>query len=230
MSVLVCQELDAGYGGKAVVRGFSLSLESGEIVALLGPNGAGKTTIMLTLAGIIPPVRGEIQVDGTKVHGGDAVGMNRAGLVLVPDDRSLFTTLTTKENLQLGKKKGMSIDEVVDLFPSLQKAMGRQVGTLSGGEQQMLAIARALVQGPKVLLIDELSMGLAPIVVEAILSKLRAVSEATSAAIVLVEQHVRLAVQAADRASVVVHGREVLNGSSSELLSDPGRLDRAYLG
>lgn len=165
-TVLSCTALDAGYVGRPCVRGFDLELQVGEVLALLGPNGAGKTTTLMTLAGLLPCLGGEVCIDGHPVKPGHARSAVKAGLVLVPDDRSLFTTLTVEENLRLSvrARRGWRTerDTVLETFPQLADRLKVPAGALSGGEQQMLAIGRALVQHPKVLLIDELSMGLAP--------------------------------------------------------------------
>jgi branched-chain amino acid transport system ATP-binding protein len=151
--------------------------------------------------------------------------------VLVPDDRSLFKTLTTRENLVLGRRKaGPTLDDVLGYFPELAKRLNLAAGMLSGGEQQMLALGRALIQAPKILLIDELSMGLAPLIVEHLLPLVRRVATETGTAVVLVEQHVRLALETADRAIVLVHGDTSLRATAAELLADTSRLERAYLG
>jgi branched-chain amino acid transport system ATP-binding protein len=151
--------------------------------------------------------------------------------VLVPDSRALFTAMTTVENLEVARRQsGMTIDEVMETFPALGSRMKIRAGMLSGGEQQMLALARALVQGPKVLIVDEMSMGLAPIIVEQLMAKLREIADRANAAVILVEQHVHLALEIADRALVVVHGEVVLQGSANELRDDPARLQAAYLG
>lgn len=236
MTVLECRGLDAGYArGKACVHGLDLSVEAGEIVALLGPNGAGKTTLLATLAGLLPRLGGEVNVADQSVRAGEARAAVRAGLVLVPDDRSLFKQLTTRQNLQLairrrGAARTEAIDRVLGHFPALRARLKVAAGELSGGEQQMLAIGRALLQQPKVLLIDELSMGLAPIIVESILPVLREVADTDGAAVVLVEQHVRLALDVADRAVVLVHGEIALADSAAALASDIGRVEEAYLG
>ncbi|MEY1675441.1 ABC transporter ATP-binding protein [Gordonia sp. ABKF26] len=236
MTVLECRGLDAGYArGKACVHGLDLSVEAGEIVALLGPNGAGKTTLLTTLAGLLPRLGGEISVADQSVRAGDARAAVRAGLVLVPDDRSLFKQLTTRQNLQLavrrrGAARTEAIDRALEHFPALRARLKVAAGELSGGEQQMLAIGRALLQEPKVLLIDELSMGLAPIIVESILPVLREVADTDGAAVVLVEQHVRLALGVADRAVVLVHGEIALADSAAALANDIGRVEEAYLG
>jgi branched-chain amino acid transport system ATP-binding protein len=230
--VLRCTGLQAGYAkGRPVVRDFDLSLDSGEVLALLGPNGAGKTTLMATLAGLLPRLGGAVELDGRPLPSGNARVASRRGLVLVPDDRSLFTGLTVRENLSLSRSKGgTAIDTVLDYFPALKNRLKVAAGMLSGGEQQQLAIGRALMQDPRVLLVDELSIGLAPVVVEDLLPVVRRVAVDTGAAVVLVEQHVALALRTADRALVLAHGSTLLSGTSQELLAQPQLLEQAYLG
>ncbi|HVW43566.1 MAG TPA: ABC transporter ATP-binding protein [Amycolatopsis sp.] len=231
-ALLSCRGLDAGYvGGRPVVRNFALELQAGEVTALLGPNGAGKTTVLLTLSGLLPRLAGEVELGGTALGSGSARRAARAGVVLVPDDRSLFTGLTVRENLGLCRRRGgVTVDDIVEFFPPLGKRLGVTAGNLSGGEQQMLAIGRALMLQPKVLLIDELSMGLAPVVVEDLLPVVRRVATDTGAAVVLVEQHVRLALEIADKAVVLVHGEAVLDTDAAALRADPAILENAYMG
>ena len=230
--LLMCEGVDAGYTkGRLVVRGFDLKLLPGEVTALLGPNGAGKTTLLMTLAGLLPRLDGSVTLDGREIRGGRAREAARRGLVLVPDDRSLFTQLTVRDNLTLARRRrGSTVDQVLDFFPALGKRLKVAAGMLSGGEQQMLALGRAMIQDPRVLLVDELSMGLAPVIVEELLPIVRRIAEDTGTAVVLVEQHVRLALDVADRAMVLVHGETVLSGSAAQLTADPGLLERAYLG
>ncbi|MEV6483985.1 ATP-binding cassette domain-containing protein [Streptomyces sp. NPDC051576] len=230
--LLTCEGVDAGYTkGRPVVRGFDLKLLPGEVTALLGPNGAGKTTLLTTLAGLLPRLGGSVTLDGREVRGGRAREVARRGLVLVPDDRSLFTQLTVRDNLVLARRRrGSGVDQVLDFFPALGKRLKVAAGMLSGGEQQMLALGRAMIQDPRVLLVDELSMGLAPVIVEELLPVVRRIAEDTGTAVVLVEQHVRLALDVSDRAVVLVHGTTVLSGPAAQLAADPGLLERAYLG
>ncbi|MCW3013482.1 MAG: livF [Solirubrobacterales bacterium] len=229
-ALLECRALEAGYLGRPVVRDFDLALRPGTVTALLGPNGAGKTTVLLTLAGIIPGIGGSIEMGGASVWRSGPRALTKRGLVLVPDDRWLFTALTTRENLTLARRKnGLSVRDVLEYFPSLVKRLDVAAGKLSGGEQQMLATARALIQEPKVLLIDEMSMGLAPVLVEQLMPIVRRVATDTGAAVLLVEQHVKLALQIADEAVVLTHGELALRGPAADLLRDPARLERAYL-
>lgn len=228
---LSCQGVSSGYGKLTVLRHFNLEAEAGSVIAVLGPNGSGKTTSMLALAGLLPRIEGEVIVDGQPLPNGRAAAANRAGVILVPDDRSLFTTLTVKENVAAAARKGSPPeDEVQNLFPPLRARWNTKAGALSGGEQQMLAMARAMVQRPKVLLIDEMSMGLAPKTVEELLPVVRNIADRTGAVIVLVEQHIQLALEIADHVVVLVHGEVALSGPAQELASDPSTLEAAYLG
>ena len=231
-TLLECQGLDAGYlKGRPVVRALDLELRAGEVTALLGPNGAGKTTVLLTIAGLQPSLGGEVVLDGTPLPKGNARAAASKGVVLVPDDRALFTGLTTRDNLALCRRRGgTTVEQVMEYFPALQKRFKVEAGKLSGGEQQMLAVGRALMLDPRVLLIDELSMGLAPVIVEDLLPIVRRVATDTNASVVLVEQHVRLALEVADHAVVLAHGSTVLERPAAELRADPSVLERAYLG
>jgi branched-chain amino acid transport system ATP-binding protein len=230
-AALECRALSAGYDRLVVVRNLTFTVGRREILAVLGPNGAGKTTLLLTLAGFLSPADGKILLDGSPMRGGSARRMNKAGVVLVPDSRALFMGLTPVQNLQLAYRRGgATVDEVLDLFPPLQRRDRLRTGDLSGGEQQMLAVGRALVQAPKVLLIDEMSLGLAPIVVESLMPLIRRMADETDAAVVLVEQHVQLALDVADHAVVLVHGDQVAAGTSAEVRGDAAVLEAAYLG
>jgi branched-chain amino acid transport system ATP-binding protein len=230
--LLTITELTAGYGDIEVVRNFSLAVDKGEVVAILGPNGAGKTTVLNTLAGLLPSISGEVSMAGEVIPSGKPAAASTAGMILVPDDRSLFFGLTVEENLKVACKRKSTVTprEALELVPALEARWNLPSGSLSGGEQQMLAVARALMQEPQVLLIDEMSMGLAPIIVEQMLPALRTIAESTGAAVVLVEQHVQLALEVADRALVLVHGNVTLEGTAAELLADRARLEAAYLG
>lgn len=228
---LECQALAAGHGRVNIVRGFDLAAGAGMVVGVLGPNGAGKTTLLSTIGGLLPRQGGRVLVDGAELDSGRPARANGSGVVLVPDDRSLFATLTVEENLKVACRRRRRIpDHVVDLFPTLKQRWRIAAGSLSGGEQQMLAVARALVQEPRVLLIDEMSMGLAPVIVEGLLPVVRRVADEHHAVVVLVEQHVDLVLGVADEALVLVRGEVVLRDSAAALRADPARLEAAYFG
>jgi branched-chain amino acid transport system ATP-binding protein len=227
---LSCTGLHVGYNKVAVARDLDLSVGHNQILTVLGPNGAGKTTLLLTIAGFLAPLEGEIRVDGEPVRSRSARRMNKAGVVLVPDSRALFTELTPVQTLKLAARRSRSsVDDVMDLFPALQLRSRLRVGQLSGGEQQMLAVARALIQAPKVLLIDEMSMGLAPVIVESLLPIIRRVADESNAAVVLVEQHIALALEVADIALVLVHGEIIASGTADEVRRQEATLEKAYL-
>ena len=226
--VLEVKGLDVGYGKLTVARDLTFSLAPRTVLTILGPNGAGKTTLLMTLAGFLPPRAGSVRLNGAPVKGSSARRMNRAGMVLVPDFRALFTELTPIQNLKLAAK-GADLDPVLELFPALQRRERLRVGDLSGGEQQMLAIARALVQSPKLLLIDEMSMGLAPVAVESLMPVIRQVADEHGASVIMVEQHVQLALEVADEAIVLVHGSMVLSGPAADYRNDTSPIESAYL-
>ncbi len=222
---LAAHGMYAGYDGSPVVRDVDLYVDSGEVVALLGPNGAGKTTTIRTLAGDLAALDGTITQDGTPV-GRPLHRRARNGLALVTEERSVISDLTVEQNLALAPG---SIDDALNLFPELEEHRRRRVGLLSGGQQQMLALASALAARPRVLLADELSLGLAPLLVHRLLAATRTAAD-RGAAVLLVEQHARVALGTADRAYVMVRGRIEREGPADELLAAIDDVERAYLG
>jgi branched-chain amino acid transport system ATP-binding protein len=230
-ALLVVEHLDAGYQGVPVVRDLSLTVNAGEVVALLGPNGAGKTTTLLTVSALLPALRGDVLVFGKSVRRQKPFALARAGLGHVTEDRSLFSELTVRENLRLGcHGRSGDLDMVNDFFPQLRQLMGRRAGLLSGGEQQMLALARAIASKPRLLLLDEMSLGLAPVIVERLLPIVRDVAVATGSGVLLVEQHVELALEVSDRAYVLAHGDLVLEDDAKNLLHNKAMLEASYMG
>jgi branched-chain amino acid transport system ATP-binding protein len=223
--------LAAGYFGSPVVREISMHVAPGEVVALLGPNGAGKTTTLETIAGLHEPMAGTITMHGEPIAGRPTHLLARDGLALVPEGRALFFGLTVKEHLRLAKSKdGVGQRELLEMLPELEKCLDRKAGLLSGGEQQMLAVGRALVSRPRILLVDEMSLGLAPVIVERLLPILRRVADELGTAVLFVEQHVALALEIADRAYVLTHGRIVLEGPAEQLQADRKLVTASYLG
>jgi len=224
--------LTAGYGGLPAVHELDLVVAEGEVVALLGPNGAGKTTTLFAISGVLPLLGGELYVLGTKIERARPHMVARLGLALVPEDRGIFYQLTVAENLRLHhhRKSTVSVDDVLEYFPVLADLLGRKAGVLSGGEQQMLALASALIAQPRVLMVDEMSHGLAPIIVERLLPLVRRIADDTGMAVLLVEQHVHAALAVADRGYVINRGVLVTEGAASELLADRALLERSYLG
>ena len=228
---LACAGLSGGYGTTTAFRNLDLEVQAGTIEALLGPNGAGKTTLLLTMSGFLPPQEGTVAIDGTPLKPGRPHQASRAGMVLVPDKRNLFTTLTVEENLRAARHHGgPSPRDMLDVFPALDKRWTLRAGALSGGEQQMLAMARALIQEPKVLLIDEMSMGLAPLIVKSLFETVQRIAADHGCAVVLVEQHVNLALEVADRGYILSHGEVMAHRSAEELRHDQGLLVASYLG
>jgi branched-chain amino acid transport system ATP-binding protein len=233
MTMLIeARSLTCGYGQVPVVRELDLTVGEGEVVCLLGANGAGKTTTLLTIAGALPILGGEVEVLGSPVLKARPHEVARRGLGIVPEGRGLFYKLTVADNLRLRRHRqsAVDVDSVVKYFPALKNLMSRRAGLLSGGEQQMLAVAGALIADPKVVMLDEMSLGLAPIIVEQLLPTVRQIADERGMAVLLVEQHVLAALKVADRGYVLAHGEVVAAGDSAELRKDAELLEASYLG
>jgi branched-chain amino acid transport system ATP-binding protein len=228
--ILELRDLRAGYDGVAVLDGVDLAVRPGRVVALLGPNGAGKSTTLKVVAGLHPASGGDVFMAGRRVNGARPEDLARFGLCLIPEGRGIFPNLTVRENLWMMTHRGGDLDRVeeqtVRRFPQLGKFMGRTAGTLSGGEQQMLAMARGLATDPALLVLDELSMGLAPIVVDQLYETVSQVA-AEGTSILLVEQFARIVMDVADDAAVMVQGKIVVTGRPRDLEET---LSQAYLG
>ena len=227
--------VEAGYGDVVAVRAVSLEVRAGEIVALIGGNGAGKTTTLRAISGLLPVRRGHVELDGRPITGHGPAAIVAAGVAHVPEGRQLFPTMTVLENLELGARtresrarRAETLARVFELFPRLSERTRQLAGTLSGGEQQMVAIGRALMARPRLLMLDEPSLGLAPVVVGAIFANLVAINRA-GITVLLVEQNVLRALRLSHRAYVLENGTISLSGPSAALLADP-RIRRAYLG
>ncbi|MDX6255292.1 MAG: branched-chain amino acid transport system ATP-binding protein [Frankiales bacterium] len=226
-------DIEVRYGAIRALKGVTFHADAGEIVALLGSNGAGKTTTQKTVSGMLRPSRGEIRFEGKRIDGIPAHELVSLGICHVPEGRHVFPRMTVEENLEIGAFRFRTIDRadverVLELFPRLRERFSQQAGTLSGGEQQMLAIGRALMGKPRLLLLDEPSMGLAPIIVQQIFEIIREIN-ASGVTVLLVEQNAAQALSLADRGYVLQTGELVLEGTGSELLADP-RIRAAYLG
>ncbi len=232
---LEVENLSVSYGAIRALRGVSLHVEEGEIVAVLGPNGAGKTTLMRAITGSVRVHGGTITFRGERIVGAPPEALVRRGISLVPEGRHVFPRMTVRENLMVGAMSRRDapdvradLDQVLELFPILAERGAQTAGTLSGGEQQQLAVARSLMSRPTLMLLDEPSLGLAPIIVEQIMGLLARLRE-RGVTILLVEQNVHRALEIADRAYVLAVGQIVLSGSAREL-AETGSIEQAYLG
>ncbi len=233
--LLEIRNLHVKYGNIEVLHGLNIDVREGEMISILGANGAGKSTTLLTISGLLRPSNGEILLDGTPLHTLKAHDIVKAGIAHIPEGRRMFGTLTVRENLRLGaftsndqQRIRRSEAWIYDLFPILKARSGQLAGTLSGGEQQMLAIGRGLMSHPKILLLDEPSLGLAPILVKTIFQTLKQINSA-GVTVVLVEQNARMALKIAHRGYVLEVGRIVLHDQASALLANPD-VQNAYLG
>jgi branched-chain amino acid transport system ATP-binding protein len=231
-AALELRGLSAGYGATTIVRNVDLSVSAGEVVLLVGPNGAGKTTTLLTISGLLDPCAGEIHILGSPVRAGRPHEVARRGVAHVPEDRALFKGLTVAQNLRLGTRSRRihqhRLGQVLAQFPALPALLGRKAGLLSGGEQQMLALARAMCGQPRLLLIDELSHGLAPLISAHLLQDVRGIAD-SGTAVLLVEQHLTLAIPFADRAYLLDHGQVRAHDNVADLARGETAA-RAYLG
>jgi branched-chain amino acid transport system ATP-binding protein len=234
-TVLELRQLHVSYGGIKAVRGIDLRVEKAELVCLIGANGAGKSTTLKAICGLVPASRGSIFYSGQSIVGVPPFQLVRRGLAMVPEGRGVFGQLTIEENLAMGAyvrndaaKISTDVDHVFALFPRLKERRRQPAGTLSGGEQQMLAIGRALLSRPTMLLLDEPSMGLAPIMVQKIFDTVRSIA-AEGVTVLLIEQNAKLALETADRGYVMESGEITLQGKAKALLDDP-KVRQAYLG
>jgi branched-chain amino acid transport system ATP-binding protein len=234
MALLEVHDLHVSYGAICALQGISLRVEAGEIVTLIGANGAGKTTTLRTISGLARPSRGDVRYNGDSIGGLAPHLIVRHGLVHVPEGRGIFLNLTVDENLQLGAyarrdaEVAKDRERVFELFPRVRERLKQVAGTLSGGEQQMLAIGRALLARPKLLLLDEPSLGLAPRVVQTIFQVIREINQAGTT-ILLIEQNARMALKTAHRAYVLEVGKIIMEGSAAELAASD-QVRKAYLG
>ena len=235
MSLLEVDNLSVNYGAIEAIRGCSLRVEQGEIVTLIGGNGAGKSTTLRTISGLLTPKNGTIRFDGQTIHGRPPHAITQSGLIHVPEGRGIFANLTVEENLMLGAYSRNNLRDILEdremalnLFPRVRERLKQAAGTLSGGEQQMLAIARALLARPKLLMLDEPSLGLAPQIVQTIFQVIRQINR-TGATILLVEQNAAMALQVAHRAYVIEVGSIEMEGPAADLAASD-EVRKAYLG
>ncbi|MGD2042700.1 MAG: ABC transporter ATP-binding protein [Acidimicrobiia bacterium] len=232
--MLAVEELEVAYGDLQVVWGVSFEVPEDSIVAILGPNGAGKTTTLMSLIGLVPPIAGEVTFKGESLTGVPTHELVERGLVMIPEERATFSTMSVEDNLELGaytpRARGtrvQSLQEVYDIFPRLAERKTQRAGTLSGGERQMLALGKALMAQPELLILDEPSLGLAPIIVEHTFEVIKQIKD-RGVSVLMVEQHVEMTLEIADRGYILEQGRIVAEGTSTELVDDP-RVREAYL-
>lgn len=235
-SLLSVESVSSGYGLTPVLRNVTMHVEPGEVVAVVGANGVGKSTLLRTITGIVRPTHGHITFDGVTISGMPAHAIVSHGLALVPEGGRLFLFMTVQENLELGafrpmsrKDRQQSLKEVMELFPILRERRTQLAGSLSGGERQMCAIARALMSRPRMLMLDEPSLGLSPVMLEKVFDLIRAVVASRNLTVLLIEQNVADALEMANRAYVIEGGSIVKTGPGSVLLEDPD-IQRAYMG
>jgi len=221
--------LSAGYAGLTVLHDLDLTVGPGEVVAVLGPNGAGKSTLLLTVAGVLRADSGVIRLFGEDAAGRSIQARARDGLGFVPAGRGLFPGLTVRENIRVCSRDRSAVDRAVEISPMLATLLDRRAGLLSGGEQQMLALAKVLISRPRLLLIDEMSMGLAPLVVRSLLPVIRAAADADGVGVLLVEQHAAAALEVSDRVVVLNQGTAVHEAASASVLARPELLTELYL-
>lgn len=227
---LEVRDLHSHYGKSHVIQGVSLNVGAGELVTLLGRNGAGKSTTLKSIVGVVPPTGGQVSFDGQALRGQPPHRIAQRGLCLVPEDRGIFKLLTVEENLMLGQRKGSpwQLDDVYRIFPRLKERRRNGGGMLSGGEQQMLSIGRALMNHPRLLMLDEPVEGLAPVIVEEIVAQLKTIKQ-TGLPVLLVEQNLEVCTQLADRHYIIEQGRIVYESSNADFIADTAVKDR-YLG
>ena len=228
--LLRAEQITAGYGETTVLREVSLTVHAGSVVALLGPNGAGKSTLLRTVSGLMRPMSGRIWLRDKEITRAPAESVARAGLCHVPEGRGIFPSLTVKENLILQAKRGCEragIERIAEMFPELGRRLGQTAGSMSGGEQQMLALARATLSEPAIVVVDEVSLGLAPVLVDRIFETFASIT-AAGAALLIVEQYVHRALEIADMVYLMDRGKIAFAGAAAEL--DGEELTRRYLG
>ena len=235
MSFLQVNNIEVFYGDVQVIFDLSLRVEEGEVVSIIGGNGAGKSTLLKTISGLLAPAKGEIVFEGRPIHGRPPEDIVESGIIQVPEGRRLFSLMSVKDNLVIGaynsradKDKEKTLEEVYELFPRLREREVQTAMTLSGGEQQMVAIGRGLMAKPKLLMLDEPSLGLAPILIKMIFETVRTIAE-QGTTVLLVEQDVKHSLGLSDRGYVLEHGRIVMEGPAKDLLDDP-HIKTAYLG